>query len=83
MLLGEQGLLTIAAIPLGFLIGYAICVLLTTAMQTELYRMPLIVKPATYAIAVLVVGLSSASTAALIYRQVGRFDLIEVLKARE
>ena len=83
MLLGEQGLLTLVAIPFGCLIGYAICALLSTAMQTELYRMPLVVKPNTYAVAILIVGLASAATATLIYRQLRHLDLVQVLKARE
>ena len=83
MLLGEQGLLTLAAIPCGFLIGYGICAMLTLAMQTELYRMPLVVKGNTYALSVLIVGLASVATAALIYRRLRYLDLVEVLKTRE
>jgi putative ABC transport system permease protein len=83
MLLGEQALLTAAAIPAGFLIGYGICVVLTGAMQTELYRMPLVVNPRTYATSVIVVGIAAVATSGLIYRRLGRLELVEVLKTRE
>jgi putative ABC transport system permease protein len=83
MLLGEQGLLTLAAVPLGFLIGYGFCTLLTTAMQTELYRMPLVVNAKTFALSVLIVGLASVGTGILLYRRLSRLDLVAVLKTRE
>jgi putative ABC transport system permease protein len=83
MLLGEQGLLTFAAVPLGFLIGYGFCALLTTAMQTELYRMPLVVNAKTFALSVLIVGLASVGTGSLLYRRLRKLDLVAVLKTRE
>jgi putative ABC transport system permease protein len=83
MLLGEQALLALASIPLGFLIGYGFCSVLTTLMQTELYRMPLVINAKTYAIAVLIVGLASVATGILLYRRLSRMDLVAVLKTRE
>jgi putative ABC transport system permease protein len=83
MLLGEQGLLALVSIPVGFLIGYGFCAVLTEAMQTELYRMPLVINASTYALAVLIVGLASLGTGALLYRRLSRLDLVSVLKTRE
>ncbi len=83
MLLGEQALLAVAAIPLGFLIGYGFCATLTAAMQTELYRMPLVINARTYVISVLIVGLASVATGALLYLRLRRLDLVAVLKTRE
>lgn len=83
MLLGEQALLTLVAIPIGFLLGYGICAGLTAVMQTELYRMPLVVNASTYGLAVLIVGAAAVCTAALIYRRLRYLDLVEVLKTRE
>jgi len=83
MLLGEQGLLALVSIPVGFLIGYGICALLTLAMQTELYRMPLVINASTYALAVLIIGLACLGTGALLYRRMKRLDLVAVLKTRE
>ena len=83
MLLGEQALLALASIPLGFVIGYGFCALLTSAMQTELYRMPLVINARTYAISVLIVGFASLATGLLLYRRLSRLDLVAVLKTRE
>ena len=83
MLLGEQAFLALASIPLGFLVGYLFCALLTTAMQTELYRMPFVINAKTYATSVLIVGLASVATGLLLYRRLSRMDLVAVLKTRE
>lgn len=83
MLLGEQAMLALASIPLGFFIGYISCALITTAMQTELYRMPLVINAKTYATSVLIVGLASVATGLLLYRRLSRMDLVAVLKTRE
>ena len=83
MLLGEQALLVLASIPLGFAIGYGICALLISTMQTELYRMPLVVNSRTYVISVLIVSLASLATGLLLYRRLRRLDLVAVLKTRE
>ncbi|MCK7502358.1 MAG: hypothetical protein MZW92_80200 [Comamonadaceae bacterium] len=44
LLLGEQALLTLAAIPLGFLIGFGICAAVAAAINAtqETFRMPLV-----------------------------------------
>jgi putative ABC transport system permease protein len=83
MLLGEQGLLGLASLPLGFLVGYGFCALLTAAMQTELYRMPLVINAKTFAVSASIVALASIGTGALLYRRLGRLDLVAVLKTRE
>ena len=43
ILLGELGVITLAAIPLGFLVGILLCALLVSQMQTDLYRVPLVI----------------------------------------
>ena len=83
ILLGEIGLLTLLAIPLGFVFGQGLSAYLALAFSSDLYRIPLIVSPATYALAATIVLVSFAITAALIWRQLNRLDLIEVLKTRE
>jgi putative ABC transport system permease protein len=83
MLLGEQAFLMLVSLPLGFALGYGICYGLTFAMQTELYRMPLVLTPKTYVIAFSVVAIASLFTGILIFRRLRRMDLIGVLKTRE
>jgi putative ABC transport system permease protein len=83
MLLGEQGLLAAMSLPLGFLLGYATCALLVNSMQSELYRMPLVISGRTYAYTSLVIAAASAFSGMLILRRMRRLDLVSVLKARE
>jgi len=83
ILLGEIGLLTLLAIPLGFLFGYGLSGYLTMAFSSDLYRIALIVEPATYSLAASIVLVSFAITGVLIWRKLAGLDLVEVLKTRE
>lgn len=83
MLLGEQVLLTLAALPLGSLLGYGLAALLAELLSQELFRIPLVVGRRTYGIAIGVVLLSSALSAWLVWRRMQRLNLMEVLKTRE
>lgn len=83
MLLGEQSLLTLAAIPLGCLLGYALAALLSDLLSQELFRIPLVVSARTFGLSIAVVLLSAAASGYLVWRKVQRLDLIEVLKTRE
>jgi putative ABC transport system permease protein len=83
MLIGEQALLTLAAIPFGFALGYWLCSLLTQAYSSELYRMPLVVTTGTYAFAFGVVALAAIASSLIVLQRIRTLDLIEVLKMRE
>ena len=83
LLLGEQALLTLFALPLGFAIGRALCAALAAAYQWELFRIPLVITPASHAFAVLVVLGAAFASAAVVRRRLDRLDLVAVLKTRE
>lgn len=83
ILLGELAILVVAAIPLGLLMGYGLSWLLSNALNTELHRFPLIIRGRTYALAVVVVVLASLLSALIVRRRMDRFNLVEVLKARD
>ena len=83
ILLGEIGLLTLLSIPLGLLFGRALSGYLSLAFSSDLYRIPLIVEPATSALAASIVLVSFAISGVLIWRKLASLDLIEVLKTRE
>ena len=83
MLLGEQAFLTLAAIPLGFLIGYQVCAALARQYQWELFRLPLFISGRSYAFAALVVVLAALCSGVIVRRRLDRLDLVAVLKARE
>jgi putative ABC transport system permease protein len=83
MLLGEQALLTLIAIPLGLLIGYGLSALIVTAIDTEMVRLPLTATARTYIWASLVIAIAAVLSGLLVAWRMGRLDLIEVLKTRE
>ena len=83
ILLGEVALLIFVGLPLGCLAGQGLAWLMTSAFETELYRVPLVVELSTYGTAVLVALLATAASAALVRRRLDRLDLIAVLKTRE
>ena len=83
ILLGEQALLTLLAIPLGFVIGYLLCGYLAFQFNSDLYRIPLILENDVYAKAALVVLASSLLSGFMIWRNLGQLDMVSVLKAKE
>jgi putative ABC transport system permease protein len=83
MLLGEQALLTLVAIPAGMALGYGIAGLITVVIDTELIRFPLVVSARTYALAFLVVAASAFLSGYLVQWRLRRLDLVAVLKTRE
>jgi putative ABC transport system permease protein len=83
ILLGEAALLMLAALPIGCLAGAGLAWIMNSAFETELFRVPFVVVPSTYAKAVLIVVAASVVSAALVRRRLDRLDLIAVLKTRE
>jgi putative ABC transport system permease protein len=83
ILLGEQAILTAIALPFGFAAGYGLCAVLSLRMQTELYRMPLVVDSSSYAWAFLIILGCAGLSAVLIRRRLAELDIIAVLKSRE
>lgn len=83
ILLGELVLLTLLAIPPGFLLGAALCWLLTWGMQTDLYRVPLVLLPSTFAFAAAVVLLVTLASALLVGRKLRELDMVSALKVSE
>ncbi|MBF2072474.1 MAG: ABC transporter permease [Synechococcales cyanobacterium C42_A2020_086] len=83
ILLGEQAVLLIAAIPLGLVLGYGLAAFMAALYDTELYRFPLVISRASYAFAVVVIVIAGLISGGLVRRQCDRLDLIAVLKSRE
>jgi putative ABC transport system permease protein len=81
--LGELGLLTLAAIPLGFLIGKGICIYLAKAIESDLFRLPVIVEPGTYSLAATVVVVSAFLSGLIVRHRLDHLDLVAVLKTKE
>lgn len=83
ILLGEQAILILLAIPVGYLIGYGLSGLMSSAYNSELYRLPLVINNSTYAFTFVVVMLAAFGSGLIIRRQINHLDLIAVLKTRE
>jgi putative ABC transport system permease protein len=83
ILLGELGLLTLIAIPLGFLIGRELCGFIARALESDLYRVPLVLEPGTFSLAAAVVLASAAISGLIVRRKLDHLDLVKVLKSRE
>jgi putative ABC transport system permease protein len=83
VLLGELALLTLLAIPLGLVLGRWMCFYIAYAMQNDLFRVPVILVPQTYAIAAVVVLASAALSGLAVRARLDKLDLIAVLKTAE
>jgi putative ABC transport system permease protein len=83
ILLGELAILTIAALPLGALIGYLFGELIMGVFKNEVYRLSFTVAPATAAWSFLVVIVAALISGLAVRRRLDRLDLVAVLKTRE
>ena len=83
VLLTEIVILTLAAIPLGWAIGYGFGLALMKAFSSDLYRVPFTISPATYATASLVVLAATVASALIIRRRIDKLELVAVLKTRD
>jgi putative ABC transport system permease protein len=83
ILLGELAAVTLMAIPVGLLMGYAFAGLLVAAFNTELYRFPLVVSSRTFAYAATAVLVAATLSGFAVRRRLDHLDLVAVLKTRE
>jgi putative ABC transport system permease protein len=83
MLFGEAGLLLVAGLPLGCAFGWLLAKVMAASFETELFRIPVVIEPSTYALAVVVTMAAVVPTVLLLQRRLSRLDLIAVLKTRE
>jgi len=83
ILLGELALLTLAALPVGALMGYGLSALLVQTVQSEVYRFPLYVSRQAVAWACLGIITAAVVSALVVRRQLDSLDLVAVLKVRE
>jgi len=83
ILLGELALLTLAAMPVGFVVGRLLSVYIISQMQNDLFRIPLVLEADTYAFSALVVLVSAAVSGLIVRAKLDRLDLVSVLKTKE
>ena len=83
ILLGELAMLTAFAIPLGMALGYVFAYRMTLGLDTDVYRIPLVISGSTYAFAATVVILATIVSGLSVRRQLNQLDLVAVLKTKE
>lgn len=83
ILLGEQAVVTLLGIPLGFLVGPALALLVIHLLNSEVFRTPFVVVPSIFVYAAGVVIAAGTLAAIAVRRRLGRLDLVAVLKTRE
>ncbi len=83
ILLGELAVLTLAAIPLGYLFGYAFALAMVKGFETEMFRIPLVISSETLAFASGVTIAASVISGMIVRRRIDHMDLVSVLKQKE
>jgi putative ABC transport system permease protein len=80
LFLGEQGLVTMAGLPLGAAAGLLFSAILAGAFGSERHRFPVFVDTTTYALGVSVIVATAALVSLAVRRRIDRLDLIATLK---
>lgn len=83
VLIGETMLIALIAQPLGWLMGALIAAALARGFSSDLYAIPLVLAPADFARASLVVLAASLASVLIVRRRIDRMDLVAVMKTRE
>lgn len=83
LLLGELFTLAFLALAPGFLLGTAMVWLLVEGFSSELYRVPLVTSPRSFALAALIVLAATGASGWLVRRRLDRLDLVAALKLKE
>ena len=83
ILLGEIGLFTMLAIPIGCLLGFGLAWALVLGLETENYRFPLVINNSTFAFACMIVIAATFVSGMIVQRRIRNLDLVSALKTRE
>ncbi|MEL6549040.1 MAG: FtsX-like permease family protein [Pseudomonadota bacterium] len=83
VLVGEVMILALLAQPLGWWFGTEVARWMTDGFSSDLYAIPLVLDPSTYARSSLIVLGAAALSTLVVARRLGQLDLISVMKTRE
>lgn len=83
ILMGELALLTLTALPVGALLGYALSALIIGSLESEVYRFTLAVSRQAVAQSCLGILGAAAMSGLLVRRRLDQLDLVAVLKIKE
>jgi putative ABC transport system permease protein len=83
ILMGELALLTLVALPVGWLFGYSLAAGIIGMIDSEVYRFPLYVSRHAVALAFLGIIAATVFSGLVVRRKLDQLDLVAVLKIRE
>jgi len=83
ILLGELFIITLIALPVGCAMGYGLAAGMMSLLETEMWRLPFVILPGTYALAIMTSAGTTIVSALIVRRRLDRLDLVAVLKIRE
>jgi putative ABC transport system permease protein len=81
--LGELGTQLVAAIPVGWLLGWWMAKVTARFASSDLFRIPAAIVPGTYVFAATVVAASFLLVLLNVRHRIGRLDLVATLKTKE
>jgi putative ABC transport system permease protein len=82
-LLGELAIELIVAIPLGLWFGYLLALGMVSTADPEMFSIPVVITPRTYAYATLAILTAGIVSAFVVRLRIDRLDLVAVLKTGE
>jgi putative ABC transport system permease protein len=83
LLLSEIGVITVLAQPIGWLLGFLLAAGMVRGFSSELFTMPLVVRPEVYVYSSAVVIMAALLSGLVVRARIDRLDMIAVLKTRE
>jgi len=83
LLLGEQAIGIVVALPLGMLLGWGLVHLIAELLRSDQFLFPVVIQPRTYAWAALCVLAAAVASALVVRRHIDRLDMVAALKTRE
>jgi putative ABC transport system permease protein len=83
VLVGEIMLLALIAQPVGWWLGWQVARLMSDSFTSDLYAIPLVLKPSTFSSASIVVLTAALLSVLVVRRRLDRLNLVSVMKTRE
>lgn len=83
LLFGEQAAQLVVGLPAGVAMGWSFARMMVGAFAREELRLPLLIAPATYALALGAVVAAALGSALIVRRKVDRLDLLTAMKIKE
>jgi putative ABC transport system permease protein len=83
VLVAELAMLVLLAIPFGLLFGRGLALFIMSSFSTETVRLPIVIEPSSYSIAIIVVVSAAFLSFASVSRLIAKLDMVAVLKARD